>query len=114
VKKLCLSPHLKKRLSPHVAIGDKVGQHCSPYKYKRLLIDLNYLNYQAKFYQNLIIKFDLISDQGSGDDSAMNGIDFTCNGSSNVIDFPGVNFINVKRTNFSYEMSFRQLFSSDM
>ncbi len=26
----------------------------------------------------------------------------------------GVNFINLKRTNFSYETSFRQLFSSDM
>ncbi len=32
----------------------------------------------------------LISDQGAGDDTAMNGIDFTCNGSSNVIDFPGL------------------------
>jgi len=27
-KKLCLSPHLN-CLSPHVAIGDKVGQRCS-------------------------------------------------------------------------------------
>ncbi len=27
---------------------------------------------------------------------------------------PGVNFINIKRANFSYEMSFRQLFSSYM
>ncbi len=37
-----------------------------------------------------IFLFDLLSDQVAGDDSAMNGVDFTCYGSSTVIDFPGI------------------------